>query len=91
MGRSCTLWTQEKNRLALSRRAVQLRQQYRLSIGKFAAMVGVPDTAWRRVEEATFLPSVGTLLLLHEKTNVSLDWLILGQPPMCRVDGEDAS
>ncbi|MBO0710032.1 MAG: helix-turn-helix domain-containing protein [Acetobacteraceae bacterium] len=79
---------------AFALRLRNLRQAYAraidlpdLAAGEFARMLGVESTAYEAYERGEHEPPLSVLAVLHQKTGVSLDWLIADETVRAGADG----
>ncbi|MCP5109080.1 MAG: helix-turn-helix transcriptional regulator [bacterium] len=78
------------NLKAIASRVKTIRKQNNLSTIKMAEELGVCISGYRKCERAENGPSQQSQILLAEKYDVSLDWLLLNKGPMHFSDIEKA-
>lgn len=64
--------TQVGNRLK------RIRLDSNLAIIQFAEMIGETVETYSKVESGSVLPTIPQLILIHEKYDVSIDWILYG-------------
>ncbi|MCL2427749.1 MAG: helix-turn-helix domain-containing protein [Alphaproteobacteria bacterium] len=79
---------------AFALRLRNLRQAYATAIdlpdlapAEFARMLGVESASYEAYEQGEREPPLSVLALLHQKTGVSLDWLIADENAGSRAGG----
>jgi transcriptional regulator with XRE-family HTH domain len=65
----------------IGKRINQIRRELNLSQVKFAKLCNLNSPALSQYEAGVRKPSLEILILLANKFNLSLDWLILGKTP----------
>lgn len=76
---------------AVGGRLKYIRQGLHLNQTEMAQKLGLSQSAYYKKECGYTLPGIFTLLYLHDKMNISLDWLLLGRGPVYYRDKQMVS
>ncbi|HLP59202.1 MAG TPA: helix-turn-helix domain-containing protein [Candidatus Deferrimicrobium sp.] len=74
----------------IASRLKTIRTEKGLTVKELSSQLGVGPNDYRKYESAVYTPPVHIQVLLAQKFNISLDWLILNKEPMYRDQIETA-
>ncbi len=70
------------NLSGIASRMRTIRSEKKLPVLEMASQLGISPNDYRKYERAVYSPPIHIQVLLAQKFNISLDWLILNKGPM---------